>query len=130
MEGAFLIVDDSRVMRAMIVRILALSGLPCGSVREAADGQEALRLVEEARPDVVLLDVNMPVMDGVEFLARFRVLPGCAAIPVVVVSTESGEQRIRRLRLLGATFLHKPFKPEHLAETIRRATATAGGGAA
>ena len=117
-----LIVDDSAVMRAMVARVLRLSGVPLGATHHAANGEEALRAVREHAVDLVLLDVNMPVMDGEETLRRLRADASTAALPVIVVSTESSETRVDALRALGAAFVHKPFAPEALRDTILRIT--------
>ena len=117
-----LIVDDSAVMRRMVARVLRLSRVPLGSVREAADGAEALRAIAERRVDLVLLDVNMPVLDGEQTLRRLRADPATAALPVIVVSTESSATRVDALAALGAAFVHKPFAPEDLRAPILRIT--------
>jgi two-component system chemotaxis response regulator CheY len=117
-----LIVDDSAVMRAMILRVLRLSGVPLGETYEAANGEEGLRVVAERWVDLVLLDVNMPVMNGEEMLRRLRAEPETATLPVIVVSTESSETRVQTLESLGVAFVHKPFAPEALRATILRIT--------
>jgi PAS domain S-box-containing protein len=81
--GGVLVVDDDAGMRERLRHVLERDGW---SVREAGDGAEALARVDEARPAVILLDLTMPVMDGFSFLLRLRALPGCADIPVVVLS--------------------------------------------
>ncbi len=118
-----LIVDDSRVMRGMIARTIAMAGLEAATIHEAANGAEALAKVHEKAYDLVLLDINMPVMDGEEFLAALRAEPAFRQLPVVVASSESNDARIRRLRLMGAEFVHKPFRPEALIEAIERMSA-------
>jgi two-component system chemotaxis response regulator CheY len=117
-----LIVDDSAVMRAMIARVVRLSGVPLGEIREAGDGAAGLAAVREHWVDLVLLDVNMPVMDGEEMLRRLRAAPETAALPVIVVSTEGSEARRHALEALGVAFIRKPFKPEELRALILRAT--------
>lgn len=121
-----LIVDDSRVMRQMIARTLAISGIEVGVVREAANGVEALEALRANDIDLVLLDINMPVMDGEEFLAIVRTDDDLKSIAVVVASSESNEGRIRRLRLMGAQFVHKPFRPEDLTAAVGRAAMASG----
>src|SRR5690606_33956149 len=79
-----LVVDDSRVMRAMVVRSLRLSGVPLGEVREAGNGVEALRVLGESRIDLALIDLNMPVLDGEALLRRMREDPATAGLAVVV----------------------------------------------
>ncbi len=113
-----LVVDDSAVMRAMIVKTLHLSGLPLDQIHQAGNGEEALQRLDEDWIDLVLLDVNMPVMNGEETLARLRQNPATADLPVVIVSTEGSDTRIAALRELGAEFVHKPFSPEKLREII------------
>jgi two-component system chemotaxis response regulator CheY len=116
-----LIVDDSAVMRAMVARVLRLTGLPLGEVGEAGDGAAGLAAARARPADLVLLDVNMPVMDGEEMLRRLRADPATAHVPVVVVSTEGSEARRHALEALGALFIRKPFKPEGLRDVIVRA---------
>ncbi len=118
-----LIVDDSAVMRAMIARVVRLSGVPVAAIHEAGDGAAGLAAAREHWVDLVLLDVNMPVMDGEEMLRRLRAAPETAALPVVVVSTEGSEARRHALESLGGvSFIRKPFKPEELRALILRAT--------
>jgi two-component system chemotaxis response regulator CheY len=111
-----LVVDDSAVMRAMLIKTLRLSGLPLNDIHEASNGEEALRLLDQHWIDLALLDINMPIMTGEETLARVRQNPETAALPVIVVSTEGSETRIAALRQQGAEFVHKPFTPETLRE--------------
>ena len=117
-----LVVDDSAVMRAMIARVVRLSGVPLGETFEAGDGAEALGVIAEHWVDLVLLDINMPVMNGEEMLRRLRAEPETASMPVIVVSTESSETRVHALEELGVAFVHKPFAPEDLRDTILRIT--------
>ena len=117
-----LIVDDSAVMRTMVTRVLRLSGVPLAEVHEASNGEEGLRVVAERWVDLVLLDVNMPVMDGETMLRRLRAAPETAHLPVIVVSTESSATRVHALESLGVAFVHKPFAPEDLRATILRIT--------
>ena len=114
-----LIVDDSGVMRAMILKTLRLSGLPLGDVYQAANGKEGLELLEENWIDLVLVDINMPVMNGEEMIARMMENPEMKDIPKLVVSTEGSEKRILKLEALGARLIHKPFTPETIRDTIQ-----------
>lgn len=113
-----LVVDDSSVMRAIIIRTLNLSGLPIGEIYEAGNGQAALGVLESSWVDLALVDINMPVMNGEELIERMRANPAMADLPVIVVSTESSQTRINSLRGKGIQFIHKPFTPEKLKETI------------
>lgn len=115
-----LVVDDSAVMRGMIIKTLRLSGLPLGDVFQAGNGQEGLRALREHWIDLVLVDVNMPVMNGEEMIDEIRQDRGLSSLKVVVVSTEGSETRIEALRQMGAEFVHKPFTPESLRDTIVR----------
>ena len=115
-----LIVDDSPIMRAMIIKSLRLCGVALGDIHQAGDGAEALRLLEEHWVDVIFTDMNMPVMRGEELLDKVRAKPETAGLPVIVVSTESSAERIALIERKGAAFVHKPFKPMELRETVRR----------
>ena len=107
-----LVVDDSRVVRTVARRIL--QGLSF-EVREAANGQEAILACLSAMPDVVLLDWNMPVMNGIEFLRALRAVPGGEAPVVVFCTTESDITHIRQAIDLGANeYIMKPFDSEIL----------------
>jgi two-component system chemotaxis response regulator CheY len=113
-----LIVEDSSVMRAIIIKTLRLSQLPLGEVHEANNGQEALQVLDGNWIDLVLVDINMPVMDGEEMINRLRQNPATADLPVIVVSTEGSQTRKEGLMQKGAGFVHKPFTPERLRDAI------------
>ena len=118
-----LVVDDSPVMRKMVIRVLGMSGLPIESVHEACQGREALAvLARESRINLGLFDVNMPVLNGEELVIQIRAEPKTALLPVVMVSTEGSVERIDRLKRLGAAFIRKPFGPEALLDAIINAT--------
>jgi len=122
MSFTILVVDDSVVMRGMIKRALTMSGIPIGTIVEAGNGQEALDALAATWVDLALVDINMPVMDGMELLERVRASPKTRDLAIVVVSTESSETRVARIAELGADFVHKPFTPEELRQTILRVT--------
>jgi two-component system, chemotaxis family, chemotaxis protein CheY len=117
-----LVVDDSAVMRSMIIRTLKLAGLPIGEVHQASNGQEGLAVLEKHWVDLALVDINMPVMNGEEMIDRTRQNSSTADLPIVVVSTESSAARIGNLRSKGVEFIHKPFTPEDLRQKIVRLT--------
>ncbi len=117
-----LVVDDSAVMRAMIVRTLKLSGVPIASIHEAAHGEDGLHKLQEEWIDLLLLDVNMPVMNGEEMLRRIREDERTRDLAVIIVSTEGSETRLAALQAMGAAIVHKPFPPETLRDTILRVT--------
>jgi len=113
-----LIVDDSAMMRKMISKTLALSGIPLGEIHEAGNGEEGLRVLENHWVDLVLVDVNMPVMNGQEMLEKLRSRPETADTAVIVVSTDGSTSRIEMMQKQGAGFVHKPFTPETLRDRI------------
>ncbi len=113
-----LVVDDSTVMRSMIIKVLRLSGLPLNEIYQAANGAEALEVISDNWIDLALVDINMPVMNGEELIDRLRENPETADLPVVVVSSEGSETRIEILRKKGAEFVHKPFNAETIRETV------------
>ncbi len=115
-----LIVDDSPAMRAFVRRVIQISGLGIDNYFEAANGAEALAVADLQRLDAILTDINMPVMDGEEFVRRLRSGPH-SRIPVIVVSTDATTQRIHNMLQLGATgYLQKPFGPEQLRNEVER----------
>lgn len=113
-----LVVDDSSTMRRIISRTLAMSGLPLDKIHEAENGQVALDVLASTEVDLALLDINMPVMNGIEALEKIREGSRTADLPVVVVSTEGSEPRVDRVKDLSAGFVRKPFTPESLIEAI------------
>ena len=111
-----LVVDDSRVVRKVARRILEELGF---EVAEAGDGVEALAWVRTAMPDVVLLDWNMPAMDGLAFLRRLRQEPGGEAPRVVFCSVENDLDRIRQALDEGACeYIMKPFDGDIMASKL------------
>ncbi len=120
MSLSVLIVDDSAIVRAVERKVLALTGIRLGRLHEAANGQEALEVLRRTRVDLVLADVNMPTMSGVELLAAMHRDPALASIPVVIVSSDRTEQRIDELHRTGArAYVTKPFRPEQLGKVLR-----------
>ena len=122
MHFNILVVDDSAVMRAMIVRTLRLSGLPLGELHEAADGEAALARLRVSWVDLLLLDINMPIMNGEQVIEHLRADPETADLKIIVVSTEGSDTRVGRLAEQGVAFVHKPFTPEQLRDTVLRVT--------
>ncbi len=129
MAFTVLVVDDNRMMRGMVTRAVGMSGLSIGKVLEAGDGSQALAVMRQEWVDLVLLDINMPVMDGEEFLSQVRADAALRATMVIVVSTESSQPRIARLKAMGAGFIHKPFRPEALVAAVNDLMAGKVGGA-
>jgi two-component system chemotaxis response regulator CheY len=114
-----LIVDDSAVMRAMILKTMHMSGLPLGDIYQAADGRQGLEMLNKQRIDLVLLDINMPVMNGEQMIDCMIKDPDLKDVPLVVISTEGSQTRIERLERKGARFVHKPFSAEILCNTVK-----------
>lgn len=113
-----LVVDDSAVMRTMIVRTLNMTGVPIGEIHHASNGQEALDILDAEWIDLALVDINMPVMNGEELIERVRENPLTRDLSIIVVSTESSEARIERILSKKVEFVHKPFTAELLRKTI------------
>ena len=116
-----LIVDDSPAMRAFIRRVILISGFDCEQCLEAANGEEALGVLDREWVDLVLTDINMPTMDGEEFVRRLEQDERLCAVPVLVISTDSTQKRIHQMLTLGAkSYVRKPFTPEALREELER----------
>jgi CheY-like chemotaxis protein len=114
-----LIVDDSPILRRAVTRAVIQAGLSEENIREAGNGQEALEALKSAPSDLVLLDLNMPVMDGWEFAKAALADSELSKTAIIVVSTESNQKRIESMRQLGIRgFLHKPFEPEDLRKLV------------
>lgn len=116
-----MIVDDSPVMRVFLRKAMQLTGLPVGEYCEAADGEAALEALRERRIDLVLTDINMPRMNGEEFVRRLGNDPMLRNIPVIVVSTDSSHTRIQHMLELGVRgYISKPFLPETLRDEVEK----------
>lgn len=113
-----LIVEDCPVMRLLIGRTLQLSGLEVGEITEAENGAEGLKYLKEKKIGLMIVDINMPVMDGLEMLEKIRKDPKVKEIPVLTVSTESNTQRVEFISKLSSGFVHKPFTPETLKKNF------------
>ena len=113
-----LVIDDSRAMRSILARLLAPFG---ATVAQAGDGQEGLaRLAEGPAPDVVFVDWNMPVMNGLEFVTALRASPANADIKVMMITTEADASHMRQALAAGADeYVFKPFTPDTLVDKLR-----------
>lgn len=121
-----LIVDDSPVMRTFVRRVMRLAGFGDAEYVEASDGCEGLRHVQSGRVDLVLTDINMPNMNGEEFLESLHASDVLRSIPALVISTDATRDRMARMMALGARgYIAKPFSPEALRDEVERAL---GGG--
>ena len=118
-EIAALIVDDSSVMRKIVERALRQAGLSLNKVHEASSGVEALDLLKTERVQLILSDINMPMMDGLEFLRQMRAQQLAPDVPVVMITTESSEEHVREAILAGAQgYIRKPFTAEQVKERV------------
>ena len=115
-----LIIDDSSVMRSMIVKTLRMSGVPTQEIFQAANGLEGLSILESQWVDLILVDINMPVMGGEEMIDKIHEIAELKDTPIVVISTEGSQTRIDRLKGKGVEFVHKPFSPEVIRKTIKQ----------
>lgn len=116
--ATILVVDDSASLRNMVTFTLKQEGY---QVVEAGNGQEALTKAKGGRFDLVLTDVNMPVMDGITLCSELRKLPTFKFTPVLMLTTESSADMKQQGKTAGATgWLVKPFNPEKLISTIKR----------
>jgi two-component system, chemotaxis family, chemotaxis protein CheY len=113
-----LTVDDSRTMREMVSFTLKSAGY---DVIEAADGQQALSVANTGRVDLVIADLNMPVMDGLTLIKRLRALPAYRTIPILMLTTESDDRKKQEGRTAGATgWIVKPFNPDKLISVVQK----------
>jgi CheY-like chemotaxis protein len=114
-----LVVDDDRVIQQLLEVNLELEGYEV--VATAADGKEALEKIAELKPDLVILDIMMPKMDGLEVCRRLRADPKLAKIPVILLSARAQDMDIREgLDIGAAAYLTKPFDPVELLEVVGR----------
>lgn len=119
MAYKFLIVDDSSIVRKVLIRALGMTSIEVGEVLQAENGKQALELLENNWVDLVFLDINMPVMNGIEFMENVRKDETTRDLPVIIVSTEGSNERVERLHELGAkAYLRKPVTPEVLTTTV------------
>jgi two-component system chemotaxis response regulator CheY len=114
-----MVIDDSATMRKIIMRTVRMSGLEFEKVDEAGSGVEALEKIKAGSVDVILCDINMPEMNGMDLVKQARQLPSCSATKIVMVSTESAQETIDQLLALGANgYITKPFTPEKFREKL------------
>ena len=113
-----LVVDDSASMRQMVTFTLKAAG---HDVIEAPDGAQGLKIAQTQSADLVLTDVNMPVMTGIELCEKLRQIPSYKFTPVLMLTTESGGDKKQQGKGAGATgWIVKPFHPEQLLKTVEK----------
>lgn len=114
-----LIVDDSSVMRKIVERSLRQAGIDLVQVVEAGNGAEALGALQGSPVDLILCDINMPVMDGLEFVRQLRGIDSAKGIPVVMITTEGSESHVVEALSAGARgYIRKPFTPDQVKEHV------------
>jgi two-component system, chemotaxis family, chemotaxis protein CheY len=118
-EVRALIVDDSSVMRKIVERSLRQAGLESLVTHEAGSGTEALEILKRQGVDLILSDINMPSMDGLEFLRQIRAQNLAPGVPVVMITTESSEEHVKQAILAGARgYIRKPSTAEQVKERV------------
>jgi two-component system, chemotaxis family, chemotaxis protein CheY len=119
MEADVLVVDDSAAIRKILQRVLRQTGMAIKTIHEAGDGQEALEILKVHKPALVLTDINMPKMDGLQFLAAVKAVDEWRDIPVVMITTEGGEAKVGEAVKLGAAgYVRKPFTADQIKEKL------------
>jgi two-component system chemotaxis response regulator CheY len=114
-----LIVDDSSVMRKIVERSLRQAGIDLKQVLEAGNGAEALTLLQDNPVDLILCDINMPVMDGLEFVKQLSGVANAKGVPVVMITTEGSEAHVVQALSSGARgYIRKPFTADQVKEHV------------
>jgi two-component system chemotaxis response regulator CheY len=119
MDSQILVVDDSAAIRKILQRVLRQTGMSIGVIHEAGNGQDALEILKVQKIDLILSDINMPKMDGLQFLAAVKSSPGRRHIPVIMITTEGGETKVAEAVRLGASgYVRKPFTADQIKEKL------------
>ena len=119
MESDVLIVDDSAAIRKILQRVLRQTGMAIRTIHEAGDGQEALDLLKTHPIQLVLTDINMPKMDGLQLLGAIKSAAQWQNVPVVMITTEGGESKVgEAVRLGAAGYVRKPFTADQIKEKL------------
>jgi two-component system chemotaxis response regulator CheY len=119
MDLNVLIVDDSAAIRKILVRVLAQTDLPIKRIHEASDGQEALNIVASSDVSLILSDINMPNIDGLELLSKLRTTPQWKQLSVIMITTEGSQAKVLQAVQLGARgYVRKPFTAEQIKEKV------------
>ena len=114
-----LIVDDSAAIRKILQRVLRQTDLPIGQIFEAADGKEALTALGTQTVGLILSDINMPNMDGLELLGHLKANEAWMKVPVIMVSTEGSQAKVLEAVELGAVgYVRKPFTADQIKEKL------------
>lgn len=114
-----LIVDDSAAIRKILQRVLRQAEVPIGEVYEAGDGLEALNVLKRQKVGLILSDINMPNMDGLQFLTEVRAIEDWKSVPIVMITTEGSQNKVLEAVQLGASgYVRKPFTAEQIKEKL------------
>ena len=114
-----LIVDDSAAIRKILQRVLRQTDLAIGEVIEAGDGVEALKALSDRQVHLILSDINMPNMDGLQLLSHLKQSEKWKAVPIIMVTTEGGQGKVIEAVQLGAAgYVRKPFTAEQIKEKL------------
>jgi len=114
-----LIVDDSAAIRKILMRVLRQTDIDLGEILEAGDGAEALNTLNDRHVNLILSDINMPNMDGLQFLAQLKQAEKWKSVPVVMITTEGGQGKVIEAVQLGAAgYVRKPFTAEQIKEKL------------
>jgi two-component system, chemotaxis family, chemotaxis protein CheY len=114
-----LIIDDSSVMRKIVERSLRQAGIDLTQVLEAGNGAEALAVLQANAVDLILCDINMPVMDGIQFVKQLSGVANAKDVPVVMITTEGSESHVVEALSSGARgYIRKPFTPDQVREQV------------
>lgn len=114
-----LVVDDSKIVRRVLIKTLSLAKIPVDEVYEASNGKEAMEILKDSWVDIVFADINMPVMSGIELVEKMSDKDLLSSIPVVIISTEGSSIRMDELKAKGIkAYIRKPFTPEDIADVV------------
>lgn len=114
-----LIVDDSAAIRKILQRVLMQADLPLGKILEAGDGREAIEALKQQTVSLILSDINMPNMDGLQLLSELNASEQWKSVPVLMISTEASQAKVLEAVQLGARgFVRKPFTADQIREKL------------
>ena len=114
-----LIVDDSAAIRKILIRMLSQADLTLGKIHEANDGEEAMATLNTEPIGLVLSDINMPNMDGIELLGTMKATSALKNVPIIMITTEGSQERVMQALKLGAAgYVRKPFTADQIKEKL------------
>jgi two-component system chemotaxis response regulator CheY len=120
MKGTILVVDDSAMMRKIVLRTLKMAEVEFDQTLEAGDGVEALALLRANTVNLIMCDINMPNMSGLELLLQIKEEKLAPGVPIVMVTTEGSEPQVRQAILAGARgYIRKPFTLDHIKNNVK-----------